>query len=121
MSPLTYAEPECRFVPWRTYGGTALLSHPTVPAYVFASRQMAVDADGAPNAYHPDDIGLDLLANAGYPNSSWWGSVLVADPSDPRRAYTQPSGEFAGYFVSKTSLQDSSLSSFVCLTICLSR
>jgi hypothetical protein len=66
---------------------------------------MAVDADGAPNAYHPEDRGLDALANAGYPDTSWWPSVLVPDLDNPQRAYVQPEGEFAGYFVSKTALQ----------------
>jgi hypothetical protein len=65
-----------------------------------------VDADGAPNAYHPDGKGLDYLANAGYPNSSWWKDVLVEDPANPGTAYQQPYGPFKGYFVSKTSLQD---------------
>jgi hypothetical protein len=75
---------------------------------LFSSTHLAIDADGAPNTYHPDDIGLDFLANAGYPNTTWWSSVLVPDPEDPSVAYQQPSGEFAGYFVSKTSLQDPS-------------
>ena len=32
---------------------------------------MTIDADGAPDAYHPDDIGRDYLANAGEPGN-WW-------------------------------------------------
>jgi len=36
---------------------------------------MSIDADGAPNAYHPDNIGLDDLKNAGYPNTSWWKNI----------------------------------------------
>lgn len=71
---------------------------------------MAVNADGAPNAYHPSDIGLDYLANAGYPNSDWWQDVLVVSQTDPQKAYVQPSGEHQGYFLSKTSLQDKSKS-----------
>jgi len=108
MSTLVFAQPECGFNQWKSYKGTKLLSHPTASVYLFSSTHMAVDADGAANAYHPDDIGPDFLANAGCPNRSWWSSVLVPDPSNPRRAYTQTSGEFAGYFLSKTSLQDKS-------------
>jgi hypothetical protein len=110
MSTLAFAQSECRFSQWESYQDTTLLSlsHPTGSAYIFSSDHMAVDADGAPNAYHPDDSGLDFLANAGYPTESWWNSVLVTDPNNPRRAYTQSSGEFAGYFVSKTSLEDKS-------------
>jgi hypothetical protein len=29
---------------------------------------------GAPNAYHPEDKGLDFLANAGK-TGNWWGIV----------------------------------------------
>lgn len=119
ISPVAFAESTCRFNSWISYQGTKLLAHPTGSAYLFASTHMAVDADGAPNAYHPDDMGLhcirgegfkglDCPGNAGYPTTSWWPSVLVPDPANPSRAYTQPSGEFAGYFVSKTSLHDES-------------
>ncbi len=117
--PVAFAETPCRFNSRISYNGTKLLAHPTESAYLFASSHMAVDADGAPNAYHPDDVGLDCTrgkgfkgldcpGNAGYPATSWWPSLLVPDPADPSRAYTQPSGEFAGYFVSKTSLHDKS-------------
>ena len=102
------AQPDCDFVPWTSYEGTRLLSGRISPAYIFSSEHIAVDADGAPNAYHPDDVGLDFLANAGYPDSSWWQSVLVPDPENPGRAYTQKSGEFSGYFVTRTSLEDKS-------------
>lgn len=108
MSALSAAAAECRYTLWKSYQSTALLQHETVSAYLFTSQHMAVDADGSPNAYHPDDIGLDFLANAGYPNSSWWRDVLVPDPHNQDKAYTQTSGEFVGYFISKTSLQDSS-------------
>lgn len=108
ISELAFAQPECGFSQWKVYKDTDLLSQTTALAYLFSSTHMAIDADGAPNAYHPDDVGLDFLANAGYPNKSWWTSVIVPDPNNPHQAYTQTSGEFAGYFVSKTSLQDTS-------------
>ncbi len=108
MSTLVFAQSECRFSHWKSYKSTKLLSHQTTSAYLYSSTHMAIDADGAPNAYHPDDIGLDYLKNAGYPNKSSWSSILVPDRENPRRAYTQMSGEFAGYFVSKTSLEDKS-------------
>ena len=85
-----------------------LLKNKSGSAYLFATAHIAIDADGAPNAYHPDGIGLDKVANAGYPNSDWWADVLVPDPENPKVAYQQPAGEFAGYFVSKTSLEDKS-------------
>ena len=62
---------------------------------------MAIDADGAPNAYHPDDHdGLDDLKHAG-DGAKWWALVL-----DKRRnPVVQQSGEFAGYYVSMTWLE----------------
>ena len=108
MSALAFAQPECKFNQWESYKNTKLLSHPIASAYLFSSAHMAIDADGAPNAYHPEDIGLDFLANAGYPDTTRWHFILVPDPNKPSRAYTQPSGEFAGYFVSETSLYDKS-------------
>ena len=33
---------------------------------------MAIDADGSPRAYHPDNTGLDDLKHGGYPGN-WWG------------------------------------------------
>lgn len=64
--------------------------------------------DGAPNAYHPEDRGIDALANAGYPGGGW-RNVLVADPDNPSLPYQQKSGAYRGYFISKTSLQDRSV------------
>lgn len=100
------SEQDCPFGFWRAYGGDQLMRHPTADAYLFVTDHLRIDADGAPNAYHPDDEpGLDALANAGYPDSPWWSDVLVPDPEDPRVAYVQSSGAFSGYFVSQTALQ----------------
>lgn len=96
------------FQHWKTYKTTKLYAKDKGKIYFFSTSHMAVDADGAPNAYHPQNLGLDSLANAGYPDKDWWDSVLVADPKDPNKAYIQPNGPYAGYFVSKTSLQDKS-------------
>jgi len=91
--------------PWKTYQNTRLFSLGN-SAYYFVGGVTAIDADGAPNAYHPADTGLDFLANAGYPEHSWWADVLVVDPENSDSAYVQQTGEYAGYFVSKTALQD---------------
>lgn len=107
ISGIAHSQPECPFLEWKIYAGTKLMILPDSSAYVFECTHVAIDADGAPNAYHPDDIGLDYLANAGYPDRSWT-SILVEDPSAPGHPYTQPTGEFAGYFVSKTTLENRS-------------
>lgn len=66
---------------------------------------MTIDADGAPDAYHPDNTGTDHLDNAGRPGN-WWalatdtgersGEPVVQGPGDPN----------PGFYVSKTSLED---------------
>jgi len=111
LSVPSFADEKCEFKPWSNYQSSPLWQHKDQPAYVFTSAHLNVDADGAPNAYHPQDIGIDYLANAGYPKSSWWSSVLVTDPNDSSRAYIQNTGPYSGYFISKTSLQDKSKAS----------
>jgi hypothetical protein len=105
---------ELDFTPAETFRGTTVLRQASNLAYAFETTHAAADADGAPNAYHPDDIGkrprdphigLDALANAGYPTTDWWDSVLVPDPADRRVAYRQRSGATRGFFVAMTALR----------------
>jgi hypothetical protein len=73
---------------------------------LFFRSGMAIDADGAPNAYNESNTGIDHNRNAGYPprdGKKPWGIVtdkqgkpVVQGPDDP----------FPGYFVSPTSLAD---------------
>lgn len=70
----------------------------------FYESGMTIDADGAPNAYHPDNTGLDDLANAGTPGK-WeglakdaYGEPFIQGPDDP----------FPGYYISATALADRS-------------
>ena len=99
----------CAYAPWTSYNGLPLSRLPDETAYLFQTAHKAYDADGAPNAYHPDNSGLDDNANAGWPNTAWWPSVLVPDPGDPSTPYLQPDGPFAGYFVAQTTLSDPDL------------
>lgn len=70
----------------------------------FYESGMTIDADGAPNAYRPDNTGLDDLANAGTPGR-WEGLAKDAD-GEP---YIQgPDDPFPGYYVSSTALADRS-------------
>ncbi|MBI3502637.1 MAG: N-acetylmuramoyl-L-alanine amidase [Bacteroidetes bacterium] len=75
-------------------------------AIMFRAK-MAIDADGSPRAYGPNDSGLDYTANAGYPGN-WWGVVtdsygnpIIQTSSDP----------YPGLYVSTTSLVNSAYSS----------
>lgn len=100
----------CDFNYWRSYEQDNLYRHDDSKAYIFKTNKKQIDADGAPNAYHPDNIGLDNYLNAGYKpgKKSGWKSVLVPDPINPNQPYVQPSGNFKGYFVSQTTLIDRS-------------
>jgi hypothetical protein len=107
---------ECSFDSWRTYRNAELRRTADGHAYFWITSRTAIDADGAPTAYHPDDVGdpcgasgagLDCPANAGYPTKTWWPSVLAKDPANPTKAFVQPSGPGKGFFVSKTALFDS--------------
>ena len=85
----------CPLAHWDDYGGAQLFRNAGQGAYVFATTHAQVDADGAPNAYHPDDVGLncktgtgfkglDCPANGGYPNGDWWPSAIVPDPKNKK-------------------------------------
>jgi RHS repeat-associated protein len=78
-------------------------------AIVRTKQEMMIDVDGAPNAYHPDNIGLDHLANAGSPGN-WYGIVTdkagTADYKKGTPVIQSKTDPFPGYYVSPTSLQD---------------
>lgn len=71
----------------------------------FFEAGMAIDADGAPDTYHPDDIGEDFLAYAGRPGN--WGA-LVTDSGrrDGIPIIQGPGHPNPGYYISTTSLED---------------
>ena len=63
---------------------------------------MSIDADGAPNAYHPNDTGLDELANAG--SATHWDGIVT--DREGNSLIQEESGPFPGYYISCTSLAD---------------
>ena len=69
--------------------------------YFFAAG-MTIDADGSPNAYNPENTGLDDLANAGQPGH--WDGVLQDRDGNP--LVQGPDDPFPGYYISCTSLAD---------------
>jgi hypothetical protein len=70
-------------------------------AFFFASGMM-IDADGAPNAYNPEDNGLDDLSNAGQPGH--WDGIIADEEENP--VLQGPEDPFPGYYVSCTALSD---------------
>jgi len=79
----------------------------SAPASVEVVAAHAVDADGDPRAYHPDDTGLDALVHAGAPGR-WW-ALVTGDGTPAGTPVRQGEGDPApGYYVSTTSLADPS-------------
>lgn len=63
-----------------------------------------VKADGAPNAYHPDEArGIAKLAQAGHPGN-WWGLVTDTGKRSGKPIVQGHDDPSPGYFVSPTSL-----------------
>ncbi|HTC61757.1 MAG TPA: glycoside hydrolase family 75 protein [Candidatus Saccharimonadales bacterium] len=76
---------------------------PGTSAFFYESG-MTIDADGAPNAYHPDNSGIDDLENAGAPGH-WEG---LAKDAQGEPFIQGPNDPFPGYYVSETALADRS-------------
>jgi hypothetical protein len=70
----------------------------------FYEAGMAIDADGAPKAYHPEDIGLDSLSNAGQPGN-WVGIITDNEHEGGNPTIQRPDDPAPGYYVSPTSVQ----------------
>jgi hypothetical protein len=64
---------------------------------------MAIDADGCPEAYHPDNKGLDDLKHGGHPGN-WWGVATDNESCDGNPLIQNASDPAPGYYVSTTSL-----------------
>ncbi len=84
---------------WEILGGRALL----------VITKMSIDADGAPNAYHPEDIGIDFLSNGGRPGN-WWALVTDNGRKDGIPVVQNSSDSFPGFYISTTSLFDATKS-----------
>ncbi len=69
----------------------------------FYEAGMSINADGAPNAYHPADTGIDFLANAGQPGN-WWALAVDKNGNPFIQSSTDP---YPGYHISTTALFDS--------------
>jgi len=85
---------------------------------LFFLSKMSCDVDGAPNAYNPsnDDLALDVIESAyGERRGDTPNGLLTVQPSQDVVVYAdgvpyiQPDGEFKGFYVSKTTLENPSL------------
>lgn len=67
---------------------------------VLFTAGMSIDADGAPNAYAPHNLGLDYNDNAR--GAQGWVALVTDDRGRP---VIQKRGPYRGYYVSTTSLE----------------
>jgi hypothetical protein len=100
------AKPSCSREPLTTVGSKQVWWNSGKTAFFYGGG-LAIDADGAPNAYHPDNKGLDYLANAGKPGN-WWGIVTDNGKPSGQPVVQGASDPYPGYYVSATSLEDQS-------------
>jgi len=81
------------------------------PRAFFFRSKLAIDADGSPHAYNPQNTGLDDLSHAGRPGN-WWGIVTRNGKPSGRPVIQKRSDPAPGYYVSQTSLSDYNKSPF---------
>jgi len=73
----------------------------------FYKSGLAIDADGAFRAYHPNDrLGLDSLAHAGH-KGNWWALVTDNGKVSGHPVVQGESDPAPGFYVSTTALYDS--------------
>lgn len=95
-------------IKWMNEGRTQLWKNPQDNTFFYFSG-MSIDADGAPNAYHPKGSppGLDYLANAGHPGD-WYG-ILTDNGTNHGQPVVQGADDVCpGFYISPTSLADKS-------------
>jgi hypothetical protein len=72
----------------------------------FFEAALAIDADGAFRAYHPNgNLGLDSLRHAGHPGN-WWALVTDNGKTSGHPVVQRRSDPAPGYYVSTTALYD---------------
>jgi hypothetical protein len=81
-------------------------SSPSGHRAFFYKSGLAVDADGAFRAYHPNDrFGLDSLNHAGH-KGNWWALVTDDEKTSGRPVVQLESDPAPGFYVSTTALYD---------------
>jgi hypothetical protein len=89
------------------FGTNYIMQLDDKPGVLFWSCPLHVDADGHPEAYHPQGSppGLDFLANAGHPGN-WWGIATDAKGKPHVQTDDHPA---PGFYVSTTALIDNTI------------
>jgi hypothetical protein len=103
-APAPSVSPQCGKQVLKRIGGTDIYQLDSSKTICFKTG-MFIDADGSPNAYCPDNKGLDATANAGGPGN-WYG--IVTDQA--KKPVLQQAGDpHPGCYISPTSLADKNL------------
>jgi len=69
------------------------------------TKGMAIDADGYPFAYHPENKGHDDLKHGGY-SGNWWGVATHDETTGGEPIIQKENDPAPGYYLSTTSLID---------------
>ena len=101
LAPLSILDVLATSYDGQPFHGVPVAQLPGTRAFFFVSG-MTIDADGAPNAYHPNDDGLDEVANAGQPGR--WNGIVADQNGTP--LLQQKDDPFPGYYISCTALYD---------------
>lgn len=73
---------------------------------IFWESGLAIDADGSPQAYHPNSaLGLDRLSNAGR-FGNWWGLATNSGKPSGQPLVQRRCDPAPGFYISTTALQD---------------
>src|SRR5580704_8028669 len=81
-------------------------SAPSVGRGFYYKSGLAIDADGAARAYHPNDRrGLDSLAHAGH-RGNWWALVTDNEKTSGTPVVQGAADPAPGFYVSTTALYD---------------
>lgn len=89
----------CNMTLKTTIEGFKVYKHNSYGTIMFKAK-MAIDADGSPRAYGPNNSGLDYTANAGH-SGNWWGVVTNNNGNPVIQGSSAP---YPGMYVSTTSL-----------------
>lgn len=101
-----HSEARCVKTPLFTAQHVAFWSASSGVDAFFYRSGLAVDADGAFRAYHPNDrLGLDSLNHAGRPGN-WWALVTENGKPTGHPVLQRKSDPAPGFYVSTTALYD---------------
>ncbi len=92
----------CLPEPFDKVAGVTLYEWSESKSFYFFESKMAIDADGSPRAYHPQDKGLDKLEYAGR-QGNWWALVTDNKETSGNPLVQKQNDPYPGYYISMTA------------------